>query len=319
MVLMHIFRDDPETVVAHFDHGTRPSSLDDAEFVACEAARLGLPFYGARAELGPDVSEEQARISRYEYFDKLRCELGGEIYTAHHGDDLIETMAINLIRGTGWRGLAPFSRTGARRPFLETSLLPRGAKTSFARSSSEEASSTELSSAKVGSTEVKPIQNSSSGVIFRNDICRYAAEHEVVFRQDSTNADEKYLRNRVRILARNLTISQKLELVKIYHRMNNLRTEVDATVGEILKFGRFEEGDAASGAGKIPREWFYTLEDSSALELLRAILAEVGLSATRPQMLDFLKAIREYPAGRKFNLPKDRFAKIGTREFWVLG
>lgn len=41
------------------------------------------------------------------------------IATAHHLDDLVETIAINLLRGTGWRGLAVLNRSNYIRPLLE--------------------------------------------------------------------------------------------------------------------------------------------------------------------------------------------------------
>jgi len=44
-----------------------------------------------------------------------------KIITAHHQDDLIETIFINLIRGTGWRGLASFSSDDIERPLLNIS------------------------------------------------------------------------------------------------------------------------------------------------------------------------------------------------------
>ena len=272
MVLLHMFRNESDVVVAHFDHGTRPSSKADAEFVQKAAESYGLPFFLGSAELGSDVSEEQARISRYEFFEDLARKLDGEIYTAHHADDLIETMAINIIRGTGWRGLAPFSRQNIRRPFLE------------------------------GETP-----------LFRRDIYQYASQHGLSFRFDPTNAEDKYLRNRVREKLMNLHFDVKLELIKIYHQMNNLRTEIDTEVSEIL--ATYSQKD---GFYKYDRTTFMNLEDATALEILHAILACEDISATRPQLHDFLKAIQNYSAGRKFNLPRDQFAKIGTREFWVI-
>lgn len=50
--------------------------------------------------------EMAARILRYDYFEKLRNDIGAvSVCVAHHRDDSIETMLINLIRGTGLRGL----------------------------------------------------------------------------------------------------------------------------------------------------------------------------------------------------------------------
>jgi tRNA(Ile)-lysidine synthase len=44
-----------------------------------------------------------------------------KIITAHHQDDLVETILMNLIRGTGWRGLVPMSAADIVRPLLDYS------------------------------------------------------------------------------------------------------------------------------------------------------------------------------------------------------
>lgn len=265
MVLLDMFRGDPDAVVAHFDHGTRPSSSDDAEFVRRAAELYGLPFISERAELGEAVSEEAARYSRYEFFSKIANELHGQIYTAHHLDDLIESVAINLSRGTGWRGLAPFGNSAIFRPFLSDNLA-----------------------------------------MSKRDILSYAASHEVIFRQDPTNADEQYLRNRLRFSLLDLSEDKREKLVKIYHEMNNLRKEIDALVSEILP-----------PDGVYERAWFDDLDDEVALEILRAGLLRSEISATRPQILDFLSAIRSYAPGKKFNLPEDRMVRF-TKSSFVL-
>lgn len=107
-----------ELVVAHFDHGIRPESADDARFVAALANRYNLKFETERAELGPDASEETARIHRYAFLRRIADDYDGRIVTAHHQDDLIETIAINLVRGTGWRGLAALNDPNIERPLL---------------------------------------------------------------------------------------------------------------------------------------------------------------------------------------------------------
>lgn len=95
-----------ELVVAHFDHGIRTDSAEDAAFVAGLAEKYGLSFEMLREELGAKASEELARNRRYEFLRNLADKYGARIVTAHHADDAIETVAINLTRGTGWRGLA---------------------------------------------------------------------------------------------------------------------------------------------------------------------------------------------------------------------
>lgn len=52
------------------------------------------------------ATQETARILRYEWFEKIRLQHDADyILTAHHGNDSIETFIINLLRGTGIKGL----------------------------------------------------------------------------------------------------------------------------------------------------------------------------------------------------------------------
>ncbi len=107
-----------ELLVAHFDHGIREDSASDARFVEGLAKKYDLRFFSKREELGADVSEERARERRYAFLRSLAKKQGGVIVTAHHADDVIETIAINLQRGTGWRGLAVLDAADIERPLL---------------------------------------------------------------------------------------------------------------------------------------------------------------------------------------------------------
>lgn len=109
---------DLKLVVAHFDHGIRLESADDAEFVRGLAAKYELPFETKREELGENTSEERARDRRYAFLRGVAKKYGAKIMTAHHADDIVETIAINLTRGTGWRGLAVLDSPDIERPLL---------------------------------------------------------------------------------------------------------------------------------------------------------------------------------------------------------
>ena len=117
--LLHMYKDDPEITMIHFNHGTRPSSNDDEEFVKELAKKYDKRCIIGRAELGEHAPEALARKFRYDFFKNV-LESGDftTILTAHHLDDLVETIAINLLRGTGWRGLAPFSQARVSHPFF---------------------------------------------------------------------------------------------------------------------------------------------------------------------------------------------------------
>jgi tRNA(Ile)-lysidine synthase len=103
-----------DIVVAHFDHGIRVDSADDAIFVANLAAKYGFTFETKREELGAHASEDVARQRRYDFLRSVAAKHNGKIVTAHHADDAVETIAINLHRGTGWRGLAVLNSTIVR-------------------------------------------------------------------------------------------------------------------------------------------------------------------------------------------------------------
>lgn len=110
-----------DLIVAHFDHGIREDSADDARFVAGLAAAYDLPFVTKREELGAQAGEELARRKRYEFLRAEAKKHDATIVTAHHQGDVIESIVINLARGTGWRGLAVLGARDIRRPLLGTS------------------------------------------------------------------------------------------------------------------------------------------------------------------------------------------------------
>ena len=254
-----------ELVVATFDHGTRESSGQDADFVSQICSALQLKVYRGEAHLGAGVSEESARMKRYAFLHEIADEESGEIYTAHHLDDLVESIAINLTRGTGFRGLAVLNMPGTKRPFLDGTF---------------------------------------EKLFDKHDILEYAAKNGVVFRQDPTNTSDDYLRNRLRPKAARLTREAKEQLYQLWQEQVRITHEIDDTnqclIPEDLKF---------------ERAWFKNIDGTVALEILRAGLLKAGVSATLPQIYDFLKAIREYGSGKKFNLPNDRLVRIGRRDF----
>ncbi len=122
VVLLDLLAHQPglKLVVAHYDHGIRSDSIEDKEFVEGLAANYGLDFYIESGQLGHRASEALARSKRYQFLEAVKSRTNSlAIVTAHHQDDLIETALINLLRGTGRRGLSSLrSTTSLRRPLL---------------------------------------------------------------------------------------------------------------------------------------------------------------------------------------------------------
>ncbi len=127
MVLMHLLaqkHNDKSSglrfTAAHFDHGIRDDSHMDRQLVSEIAHNLGLPFVYEEGGLGVDASEDSARQARYEFLHKVQASSGAKaVVTAHHHDDVVETAILNLLRGTGRKGMSSLkSRDGVVRPLL---------------------------------------------------------------------------------------------------------------------------------------------------------------------------------------------------------
>jgi tRNA(Ile)-lysidine synthase len=134
MVLLDLLRAQAgaEIIVAHFDHGIRDDAKEDRKLVQKVAASHKIPFVYEVAKLGKTASEETARKARYAFLDRSRRAYGAKaIITAHHQDDVLETAAINLLRGTNRRGLSSLASSDEIvRPLLE---YPKAELTAYAK------------------------------------------------------------------------------------------------------------------------------------------------------------------------------------------
>lgn len=108
--------------VAHFDHGIREDSAEDRRFVERLAGMYGLVFVFDEGRLGPAASEAVARDARYAFLKRVQQASGAKyLVTAHHEDDVFETAILNLLRGTGRKGLSSLRSTDeVYRPLLTT-------------------------------------------------------------------------------------------------------------------------------------------------------------------------------------------------------
>lgn len=156
--------------VIHVEHGIRgEESRQDAGFVEalcgkrgvkCHVCRVLVPEYAASQKIG---LEEAARILRYECYQKEAKKTGRtsvKIALAHHADDNAETILFQMVRGSGIKGLRGMQ---AKRALTE------------------------------GITIIRPLLKMTRG-----EIEQYLREQGQTYRQDSTNLDTDYSRNRIR-------------------------------------------------------------------------------------------------------------------------
>ena len=178
VVLLHLlvnWRDangiDAGIVAAHLNHGLRGLDADlDQDFCRAYAEELGVAFTtrsedaAAVARAGGMGVEEAGRLLRYRFFQELAHAPDSLVLTGHHADDQAETILMHLRRGAHRRGLS------GMKDFTVLSVPP------------------DLS-VRVG----RPLL-----ALPRERLHVYALENGLDWREDTTNQDASYARNRIR-------------------------------------------------------------------------------------------------------------------------
>jgi tRNA(Ile)-lysidine synthase len=254
--------------VVHFNHKLREAESDaDQEFVACLAREHGLEFHTDSEDVSARAAEEHASIEtaarelRYGFFRHLLGEdraagaqglkpdfadstLRGperplfhqsplnKIVTGHTLDDQAETVLMRMIRGAGLRGL------GGIHPRIPV----------------------EDDDGEVSGEIVRPLL-----AVRRRDLEQYLKDIGQVWREDSTNADDRFTRNRVR----------KLVVPLLEHEFN---PGVSENLSELAEIARGEEDyweNEISG-------WLGTTVQWSQPEWAKAATREVSLIQIAP-------------------------------------
>jgi tRNA(Ile)-lysidine synthase len=221
---------------AHVNHQLRGAESDEDEvFVRDLAANLGVPFRSTRIEIRGGNQEATARRLRYSWLAELAAELGAPwIATAHTANDQAETVLHRLIRGTGLQGLRGIATTRQSPPTA------------------------------VGGLVVRPMLNVS-----RAEVLEYLQSLKQPFRADSSNADPRFTRNRIRAELLPLAETFNPEAVSVLGR---IATQAD----EAFAFLESEARSLLNRAEK-PRAANTIILHRSALEAAPPILVRTTL------------------------------------------
>ena len=93
-------------ICAHVNHNVRKESKNEQLFMEKYCLKNKIPFETMTiTKYSDDNFENEARTIRYKYFDDLMKKYNGTyLMTAHHGDDLIETILMKIVRGSSISG-----------------------------------------------------------------------------------------------------------------------------------------------------------------------------------------------------------------------
>ncbi len=212
MVMMDLFsKSSWPFAVAHVNYQLRRAySEKDQQFVEDTAKRLDVPLFTERfnteseaASTGESI-QMAARRLRYDWMEKIRRENGYDVIaTAHHLDDAMETLLINIARGSGIPGLKS---------------IPK----------------------KTGHI-IRPMLFSG-----RDEIEAYCRHAGIRFREDLSNHETKYVRNKIRHKAlpvfKELNPSVKETMAKFFERMEATEAIYGMMIGQQKKACIKEEG-----------------------------------------------------------------------------
>ncbi len=182
--------------VAHVNHKLRGADSDaDEAFVHELCATLGVECRVKAADVAALAAgenlESTARGVRYEFFAEVAKEGGAAwIATAHTADDQAETVLHRLVRGTGLQGLRGIAR--------EKWAVGRGQWAGAERTEGKERRTTDglLDSAHCPLPTAHLLRPLLA--LTRADVLAYLASINQPYREDVTNADTRFTRNRIR-------------------------------------------------------------------------------------------------------------------------
>lgn len=164
MVMANLFLKTDNTIgIAHCNFQLRGTESDnDEKFVREFAINSNIPYYAKSFDTEKYAEEKKvsiqmaARDLRYEWFEKIRITEGFDyIAMAHNKNDILETVLLNIARGTGLKGM-----TGIKK------------KSGYI---------------------IRPLLSAT-----RNEITQYADDNDLAYREDSSNVQIKYKRNKIR-------------------------------------------------------------------------------------------------------------------------
>jgi tRNA(Ile)-lysidine synthetase-like protein len=199
----------------HLDHGLRPESGLDAEWCRSFGLGRGLEVVVERCELGNAKAgsgvglEEAGRAARYAFFARTAAHSGiHRVVLGHHADDQVETFLFRLLRGSGSLGLGGMAPASDRQEGAVTLRL------------------------------LRPMLG-----LWRSELDAWIAEASLSFREDASNADPKWTRNRIRhqLLPEMERIMKRPVKTTLWRTAEILRAEA-----EWLR--QQEEGDASGEA-----------------------------------------------------------------------
>lgn len=340
VVLLHLLQrlaaDWPlHLTAAHFNHQLRGEMADaDEQFVIDLCASQNLPCFTGRGEVHEQARrrrsgiEAAARELRYSFLHETALSQGcSAILTAHHAGDQAETVLDHLLRGAGARGLAGMAPSSTLPPLSDTARSSRAAapsnqpEPSGTLPPSIAAQSGPCRTAGAAAGAVPGISTPEASLrlvrplLFarRADLAAYAAANGLAYREDSSNLDLRYRRNRIRheLLPQLAAYNPRIEeaLGRMADHLREVNDFLDAEALTALRRIVLHHDDEKIILEKKSFLLYFSLLQKLVLQKSWSLLGG------NPAELDamFFRQLADFFAGGRY----DRGLRLGRGEIWL--
>ncbi len=237
----------------HVDHAIHPESDQWEAHCRQFCGDLGITYHSTRLTEFSQcarVSEDDARVARYTWLEQ-KLETGDILLTAHHKDDQAETVMLNLMRGSGARGLSgiPVARRFGK------ALL------------------------------VRPMLQFT-----KSQILDYAHEHRLKFIQDPANENLDYDRNYLRHVVIPALLKRWGGAIDNISRSADHLTDCRKMLADLARLDAAScrsEGTSIFGIGyPLSQEGLWVLDRARQINLIRYWIRRHSLTEPRRQGLE---------------------------------
>ena len=190
-------------IVAHVNHKLRSESEEEAKMVENYAKENNITFELLEITdyINGNFTEEDARKRRYNFFNEIiKKYQASALLTAHHGDDLIETILMRLTRGSNLSGYIGIKEISQNENY----------KT------------------------LRPLLS-----VTKDEIINYLKENNVPYRLDKTNEELKHTRNRYRHIVLPFLKKENPKVHEKYLKFSKELIEYDNFVNTYIKDKKF--------------------------------------------------------------------------------
>ena len=282
MALLHMLQNNLKCklVCAHINHNVRIQSDEEERYLKEYCKKYNIIFESTKIKTySKNNFENEAREKRYQFYEKILKKYNSHnLFLAHHGDDLIETIFMKIIRGSnleGYAGIKTYS-------YLENYKI------------------------------IRPLLS-----LTKDDIIKYNKKHKIKYYIDDTNENTQYTRNRYRkYILPLLKKEDKLVHLKFLKYSNILQEydnyinyEIEQKINNIYKNNQIDISNLNNEHTFMKKNIiFYIL--SQIYENKANIIKEKNI-------LDILKMSTDNKPNYIINLPKNYIAKKEYNHIYI--